>query len=95
MSFYKICIIYQRTLHFGKLRANYEILCTLDGEYEEQCTGLHWALKILRLNHCAYDGDDKCKCKANPFVFIITIPALAHILSVIPSETSNIKYMSS
>ena len=37
MSFYKICTRYQQTLHFQKLRTIHEILCTLDGAYEEQC----------------------------------------------------------
>ena len=32
-----MCEIYQRTLHFRKLRAIHEILFTLDGDYEEQC----------------------------------------------------------
>ncbi len=33
--------IYQRTLHFRTLRAIHEILCTLDGDYEEQCNSCH------------------------------------------------------
>ncbi len=35
-----------------------------------------WSVFLLPQTMC--DGDEDCK--ANPFVFIITIPALAHIL---------------